>query len=373
MKNRYLPVDALRGLIMVIMAIDHSSAFIARQHSSEWWAGAMTAYTEAAPFLTRLVTHLCAPGFFFLMGAGIYWFAAARRAAGWSEGQIAKRTALRGLAIFGLGQLLEAPVIFVQTMMSKPAEQWSVTNAPPPIDGTSLLWGLITLSGLGMAMMLSAAILRFGPWVWASAAWGSVVLTNTFMPADGTVGPLWETVLLAPGLSQHVMVIYPALPWFGATALGMCFAYWWKGRGEFWVGLGAIGLGVALRLAGGWGNIRAPRDGSWIEFLNNVKYPPSLVFLLLFIGFDLVLLAWLRRAPEGWQKALAVFGQTPLFYYLAHFYLLMGVGLVFFREAGGMGALYLVWALVVLGLYPVCKWYRGFKLGKPAESFWRMF
>src|SRR6187401_887737 len=108
--SRYHSVDALRGLIMMIMAIDHASALIARQHSSEFWAGSMSAYTSAFPFLTRWITHICAPGFFFLMGAGIYWFAAARREAGWSEATAIRRIVWRGFAIFLIGQLFEAPL-----------------------------------------------------------------------------------------------------------------------------------------------------------------------------------------------------------------------------------------------------------------------
>ena len=99
---RYHSVDALRGLIMMIMAIDHASAFIARQHASEFWSGAMSSYSSTFPFLTRWITHLCAPGFFFLMGAGIYWLAAARRDAGDTQAAVVRRTVLRGL-VLGLG------------------------------------------------------------------------------------------------------------------------------------------------------------------------------------------------------------------------------------------------------------------------------
>src|SRR5205809_2325898 len=106
---RYQSVDALRGLIMMIMAIDHASALIARQHASEFWAGAMSAYTSAFPFLTRWITHICAPGFFFLMGAGIYWFAAARREAGGSEAAAIRRIVWRGFAILLTGQVFETP------------------------------------------------------------------------------------------------------------------------------------------------------------------------------------------------------------------------------------------------------------------------
>ncbi len=137
-----------------------------------------------------------------------------------------------------------------------------------------------------------------------------------------------------------------------------------------------IGLAVALRMAGGWGNIRPPRDGGWIEFLNNVKYPPSLVFWTMSVGVDLLLLVLLLRLPESWKSErspLIIFGQTPLFFYLTHFYLLMACAFAFFREAGGLVQLYLMWVAVLVALYPVCAWYRRFKLSKPPESYWRLF
>ena len=89
----------------------------------------------------------------------------------------------------------------------------------------------------------------------------------------------------------------------------------------------------------------------------------------------LLVLAVLIRLPDGWKadwSPLIVFGQTPLFYYLAHFYFLMMCGFLFFREAGSIGDLYLMWVVTLVVLYPVCAVYRRFKLGKPRESLWRM-
>ena len=375
MNQRYHSVDALRGLIMIFMAIDHSSAFIARQHASEFWAGAMSAYSSAFPFLTRLITHLCAPGFFFLMGAGIYWFAASRRAAGWTETQIARRTALRGLAIFLTGQLLETPIMYLQSIMKPAAVSLNRITAPPPIDGSELYWGLITLAGLGMVMMVCALLLRLPRWAWIVTAALCVFATNTLLPASGKIGPLWQAVLLTPGLTQHVIVIYPVIPWLAAAAAGMVFGHWWRtnpdGDRRIWIiGLTLIIIGVALRAAGGWGNIRPPRDAGWIEFLNNVKYPPSLVFLCLSIGVDLLLLQLLRHTKAN--SPLITFGQTPLFFYIAHFYLLAAFGLTLFKEAGSLEMAYVMWAVVLVLLYPVCRWYQQFKLTKPAESLWRL-
>ena len=376
MNQRYHSVDALRGLIMIFMAIDHASAFIARQHASEFWAGAMSAYNSAFPFLTRLITHLCAPGFFFLMGAGIYWFAASRRAAGWTESQIARRTALRDLAIFLTGQLLETPIMYLQSIMKPAAVSLNRITAPPPIDGSELYWGLITLAGLGMVMMVCALLLRLPGWAWIVTAALCVFATNTLLPASGKIGPLWQAVLLTPGLTQHVIVIYPVIPWLAAAAGGMLFGHWWRtnpdGDRRIWmIGLALLAIGIALRAAGGWGNIRPPRDAGWIEFLNNVKYPPSLVFLCLSIGVDLLLLQLLRHTKAN--SPLITFGQTPLFFYIAHFYLLAAFGLTVFKEAGSLEMAYVMWAVVLVLLYPVCRWYQQFKLTKPAESLWRLF
>lgn len=380
--SRYTAIDALRGFIMIVMAIDHASAFIARQHSSEFWAGAMSSYTSAAAFLTRWITHLCAPGFFFLMGAGIEWFAVSRRAAGWTESAIARRIAIRGFALFLAGQIFETPLLVIQTLLKPAAVQLSRVTAPPPNDGSALYWGMITLSGLGMVMMVCAALLRFRPAAWIAVSALCVVATNTLLPASGKPAGLWQAILLAPGLSQHVIVVYPVTPWLAGAAAGLWFGHWWRSqRGEstnrvLAAGVILVLIAVALRASGGWGNIRPPRDSSWIEFLNNVKYPPSLVFWTMSLGIDLLVLSLLMRAPEAWKSArspLIVFGQTPLFFYIVHFYLFAAFGFTLFREAGSLTHLYLMWIVALVLLYPACVWYRGFKSAKPAESIWRMF
>jgi uncharacterized membrane protein len=374
--SRYLAVDAYRGLIMILMAIDHSSALIARQHATEFWAGAMSAYDSAFPFLTRWVTHLCAPGFFFLMGAGIYW------AAGDDRAGAVRRTLVRGLAIFVSAQLFEAPILFLQGSLKPPEVSLNRVAAPPPIDGSALYWGLITLSGLGMVMMVCALLLRLRPWMWLAVAALCLAATNSLLPASGKPGPLWATVLLAPGLSQHVLVVYSVIPWLAGAAAGLYFAHWWRrdpegAGGRVWMlGAGLLALAVAVRAAGGWGNIRLPRDASWIEFLNNVKYPPSLVFWTMSLGVGLLLLALLVRLPD-WVKSdrspLIVFGQTPLFFYVAHFWGLTALAFAFFREPSTLEGCYGVWLAVLVLLYPACAWYRGFKQSKPRDSLWRLF
>lgn len=379
---RYHAVDAYRGLIMIIMAIDHASATAARQHASEFWAGAMSAYQSAFPFLTRWITHLCAPGFFFLMGAGIYWQAAARQNSSSGLGASTNRTLLRGFILFALAQLLETPLLFITGALKPAAVSLNRITAPPPNDGSSLVWGMITLTGLGLVMMACGLLLKLRPWAWLAVSALCTLATHSLLPASGKPGPLWATILLTAGISQHSLVVYPVIPWLAVSAAGMYFGYWWRRDPEnasrrVWIwGLALLATGTLLRALGGWGNIRPPRDASWIEFLNNVKYPPSLVFWTMSVGIGLLLLTLLLRLPQlsnSPRSPLIVFGQTPLFFYLAHFYLLTAGAFIFYREASSLQGAYLAWIIVVILLYPVCLRYRDFKMSKPRDSLWRLF
>jgi len=110
--------------------------------------------------------------------------------------------------------------------------------------------------------------------------------------------------------------------------------------------------------------------------LNNVKYPPSLVFWTMSLGIALLLLALLVRLPKSVKSErspLIVFGQTPLFFYVTHFYLLALCAFVFFRKPASLEGMYIVWAAVLVALYPVCAWYRNFKMNRPRDSLWRLF
>ena len=136
--KRLLAVDALRGLIIVLMALDHANFFIAQQHSSgEYWGGSFPSYDHVLPFLTRVLTHLCAPGFFFLMGVGMLLFAESRRKLGWSELKIMAHFWLRGALL----------MVLQLTLINR---AWELSPR----------WGLETYIGvlfaLGLAMILGS-------------------------------------------------------------------------------------------------------------------------------------------------------------------------------------------------------------------------
>ena len=365
-------LDAWRGLIMALMAVDHVSAFVARRHAAEYWGGAWTRYDSAAWFLTRFATHLCAPGFFFLMGAGMALFAASRLRLGWSEGRVAGFLCKRGLLLLAVNHLIENPAWGLGLFSGR------VHGAEAAMPGAVLppLAVFTVLTGLGLAIVAAAPLLRCGDRVWWAAGVLALAASAIFTPGPEHAAdayPLGLRLLFLPGQSGRAIVMYPLIPWFGLTAFGVLFGRWIARDPERplrlapWIGAALVAAAVALRAAGGFGNLRAPRDGSWIEFLNFIKYPPSLVFSLFLLGVNLML----ARVVRGeWLRTI---GQAPLFFYIAHLYLYAAIGALCFRDGAGLAAMYAVWAAGLVPLYFSCRWYAKFKRSRPEESVWRFF
>lgn len=371
---RLAPLDALRGFIMIVMALDHANLFIAHAHPrSEMWAGSFPTYNDPSAFLTRAITHLAAPGFFWLMGAGMILLAHARRKVGWSEGRIARFLVTRG-----------ALLILLQIFVEDPAWIWGS-------GGTFSFWNvpvyLGVLYGLGSAMILGALLLRLDWRALLAISTGLLIGTEIvirFFVADALAFSPWIHLLLLPGRTAYISVLYPILPWLGVTAFGMAFGHWLIENAEqayrraLYLGLAFLAAYVPLRAWNGFGNIRAMVGDGWIAFLNNVKYPPSITFLLLALGIDLTLLfAFSRRALPILIRPLSpliVFGITPLFFYLAHLYLYGFIGRTFFPNGTpNIPAMYPYWLLGLLILYPLCYAYGAFKQTRAPDSVWRFF
>ena len=124
-------LDSLRGLIILLMALDHASLFVAEQHWSEYWGLPLPNYGDALSLLTRVVSHLCAPGFFALMGAGMTLFAMTRRDRGWSEGRIAKHFATRGAVLIVVDFVLVLPAFALGTLEAILNENTALMPAVP--------------------------------------------------------------------------------------------------------------------------------------------------------------------------------------------------------------------------------------------------
>jgi uncharacterized membrane protein len=371
--TRLLPVDALRGLIIVFMALDHASYFVAQRHSSgEMWGGPFPFYTDPLAFLTRLITHLSAPGFFFLMGVGMYLFASARRKQGWSEWSILRFFLTRGAILIALKFLLINRAWELSPSGWGPQVYIGVLFA---LGGTLIL-GSFFLRLKNDYLLILAAVLFVGTELLLPARWGDMPLTN---PID-----LLAPLLIFPGGMSQIGLWsnYPVLPWLELVIFGIAFGQWLADdapqayRRALLLGSVFLLAFVVLRALNGFGNIRPGMGGTWIDFFNVVKYPPSMTFTLLTTGVNLILLSAFARAGARLRPVLgvlAVFGRTPLFFYTVHLFLYAGLGWLFTPRGTSIPAMFPFWLLGLLILYPLCLWFGRLKQRQPATSILRLF
>ena len=361
--GRQRALDALRGVIIIFMALDHANYFIAQQHSSgEYWGGAFPVYTDVPSFLTRFVTHFCAPGFFLLMGAGMSYFAASRRDRGWSWGAILRHFLYRGLVLIAL-----------QLLIVNFAWRWGPFPFPTYYIGV--------LIALGGAMILGSLLLPLGDLLLAGLT--AVLFVGTeFLHPDPA---LWDNLpidvpnllLIRPGGDGFLWSNYPILPWLELVLFGMLLGRWMrkdprKTLTRTWVfGAAFLVLFLVLRSLDGFGNIR-PRLGSdWMDFLNPVKYPPSMTFTLLTTGVNLIALSalgWLSQRKAHWLNVFTAFGRAPLFIYVVHLFLYLALGRLLTPNGSALLPMYALWLLGLAVLYPLAVWFSGWKVRQPASS-----
>ena len=380
--GRLTGLDAHRGLIMMVMAIDHASYFVARVHSLEIWGAALPSYPDVAWFWTRWVTHLCAPGFFFLMGVSMALFAAGRRRAGWVEARITRFFVVRGFLLVLLQLIVEDPAWVLGDLSAAPGLP-IVRGGPMPGEGAGVPAYFGVLYALGGAMVFWAFLRRAPLWLIAVLSAAAVGATQVVTPGFGREAVLYSPLarlLFIPGQTGRWVVLYPLVSWLGPAGLGLIFGrFLQKDEGSAGTAAGLTGLAflflfVITRIGGGFGNLNAVPPG-WVGFLNVVKYPPSLAFLSIFVAVNLMLMAaWRRAGPlfSGPFNPLRVFGRTALFFYLVHLWFFTLLGL-FFRAGCGLAAMYGCWLLGLAILYPLCIWYDRLKRRTAVDSFWRFF
>ena len=361
--SRLVALDALRGLIIVFMALDHANYFIAQRHSSgEYWGGPFPSYTDPATFLTRFVTHFCAPGFFLLMGAGMALFTASRRQRGWSWGAVLRHFLIRGILLIAL-QLLVVNLAWGWGPFPFPAFYIGVLIA---LGGTMILGSLLLplddlpLAGITLALFIGTELLHPSP-----SQWGLITVD------------LPNLLLIRPGGTESVWSNYPILPWLELVTLGMLLGRWVRRSPQaafsrLWmIGLGFLAAFLVLRGLDGFGNIR-PRPGrDWMDFLNPVKYPPSMTFTLLTTGVNLILIssfAWLSRLKTDWLPILTVFGRAPLFVYVLHLFIYLALGHLLTPQGSSLVVMYGLWLLGLAMIYPLAGWYARWKAHQPADS-----
>ncbi len=379
---RLASIDILRGLVMVIMALDHTRDFLTSVRTPP----EDLAHTYGVLFFTRFITHYCAPVFAFLAGTGA--FLSTRR--GKSISQLSQFFLTRGVWLV----LLELTIVDFA---------WGFV----PWAHGGVIWIL------GWSMMAMALIVRMP--LRRIAALGLVMiashnLLDSINPTS--FGSLyWVWILLhSPGripLTPHFFfsVRYVLIPWVGVMAAGFAFGsllsrpdrrtwiltigisatvLFFFLRGINLYGNGIVGLAFGYpRSAGPW-SVQPTFSLTLISFFNTLKYPPSLDYLLMTLGPSLILLGLLdgAKAERGLSRILLVFGRVPLFYYVLHLYLIHLIAIVvalafhqpvwhgtviadFAQRPNGYGHglpfVYAMWITAVAILYIPCRWFMEFR------------
>jgi uncharacterized membrane protein len=374
-------IDLLRGVVIVLMALDHVKGNIARLPFEP------LDLTQTAPayFLTRWVTHFCAPVFVFLAGTGAFLYGARGR----SKRELAWFLLSRGvwLIVLELTVIRFSWFLNVNYLFSFGQVIWAIG------------WAMIMLAGL--VFLPISAVTVFGL--------ALIAFHNLFdgvHAADwGKYRWLWCILhtgeMLEPFPNRNFLPFYPLIPWVGVLAAGyglgplMLLDPKRRRRELLGLGLALILLFVALRYSNFYGDKVTHRPGQpgpwsmqkdWLftafSFVNCQKYPPSLVFLLMTLGPALVFLGLAEGEPGRLGRFFIVFGRVPLFFYLLHWFVIKGVaiGLAYLRyqradwmygtPAQGavppdygysLWVVYGVWLGVVLFLFPLCYWFAGVK------------
>lgn len=377
--TRLISVDVLRGLVMVIMALDHTRDFL----TNVPFVPEDLAHTNGLLFFTRFITHFCAPVFSFLAGTGAY-LATTR---GKTVQQVSWFFFTRGLWLV----LLEITIVdFAWTF-----QPWAAAG---------VIWIL------GWSMVCMALLVRM-PVRWVGIFGVAMVATHNLLDgirpeSFGKLSWLWM-MLHVPGaipITPHFtfLNLYVLIPWVGVMAAGFAFGTVLvrpdRRKWTLMLGVSATVLFLVLRGFNLYGNGTAGFPfsvGPWnhqatptltvISFLNTLKYPPSLQYLLMTLGPALIFLGLCDqvRAESGWGRILLVYGRVPLFYYVLHIYLvhlatiamaavshqptswLWHGGFFLNPTPAGYGhdlpLIYGIWLLVVAVLYLPCRWFMEFK------------
>jgi len=359
---RYRNIEILRGLIMILMAIDHCFLTIYQDHFGEFWNSDLPNYGSNAVFLTRWASNICAPGFALLMGMSVAIFHS-KRSNNIDNQSIRSIIIKRGLVLIILQQLLNLPSLLFKT-----------SN----IENMQVFRGGV-LYALGAAMIILALLLTWNKQKLLFLGLFTIVM-NYLIANYSLAHPSNNTaihLLFTPGINQWVSVNYPLLPWLGIAIIGMSLGRYYiddkiKFINRSWkVALTLMLIFIVLRLIN-WGDYNHNVDtSSLINFLAIIKYPPSVAFVVITFSI-LGGLFWFISKYEKITilQPLLVFGKVPLFFYFAHYYLYIIIS-KFTNHAISLNAMYLLWVLGLIVLYPVCKYYGQFKKQQSENSFWR--
>jgi uncharacterized membrane protein len=377
---RFTSIDMLRGLVIVIMAIDHTRDFFSTAMSIDPMSDPNVGLPLA---FTRWITHFCAPVFVLLSGT--------------SAGLMVARKSATELCRFLLTRGLW--LIFVEIFIISTATSFS-PGGIEQLGGKTLAF-MQVIWAIGASMVLLSALQFLGRKVCLALG---VVIVLGHNALDGhwpvsqgivdTSPPLWAALHVPMSKVAgpfHFLFLYPLLPWLGVMLLGFGASVLFerpaaaRNRALLLWGIAITAGFILLRFIDGYGEpnhwqSQARGAATLVDFLNTTKYPPSLLFLAMTLGPAAILCAFADRIHGFFKDTFVMFGRVPFAFYVAHFYLLHTLSLLlgvvqgvqvselltfppFYPKNYGVSLpmVYAVWALVVVSLYPFCRWVASVK------------
>ncbi|MES2748345.1 MAG: heparan-alpha-glucosaminide N-acetyltransferase domain-containing protein [Bacteroidota bacterium] len=381
-KTRIQSIDLLKGLVMVIMALDHVRDYF--HYSAYLFSPTDPDQTTLPIFFTRFITHFCAPTFCFLAGTSAF--------------MVGKRKSKAELSSFLLKRGLW--LVFIELTIVNFAWFFDIHFRNP---------ALLVIWSLGISMIVLAAVIHL-PRKFILAFSLLFIFGHNLLDTVHYDGNVFWTILHERGIIKltdglEFIVAYPLIPWIAVMALGYYFGAFYNStfdstkRKKLFnlIGILAIFAFIILRFSNAYGDAKLYTDyettaKDLISFFNLSKYPPSLLYLLMTLGTALLFLANAEKLKGKVVDFFSTFGRVPFFYYILHLYLIHLVALLFAELSGfgwqsmilgewmtkvpalkGFGyplwVVYAVWIGVILVLYPLCKKFDNYKQNHK-EKWW---
>ncbi len=376
LQKRISSIDIARGLVMIIMALDHVRDLL--HDASLTQSPTNLATTTPILFFTRWITHLCAPTFVFLAGVSAY-ISYTR-----SQNKKENRNFLWKRGIW----LIVAELILINFAL------W--------FDFQFRIVMFLVIAAIGVGLILVAAVIKVNPNKIGIIALIILLAHNLlqYLPKiNNEFGNTLMSIFFRPGMHKIspdtlFFVAYPIIPWVAILLLGFACGRIFEQHEHkqksilLKAAIASLLLFFVLRFVNIYGDPqqwKTEKDGvfTMLSFFNVTKQPPSLLFISLFLGIMFLLLRFAEKLPDKIQSVISVYGKVPLFYYLVHFYLIRTAVFImvfsqgfqwkdllfgpfqFGRPVSGSGislwAVYIAWILLVILLYPLCKWYGDYK------------
>ncbi|OQP58336.1 DUF1624 domain-containing protein [Niastella populi] len=373
--KRIYSIDLMRGIVMIIMALDHVRDLLHTTSLTDQPTNLAT--TTPALFFTRWVTHLCAPTFVFLSGVSAFVSMKNR-----NDMYATRRFLLiRGVWLMAL--------------------EFTLVNFGLLFDVRFKILIFEVIAAIGLGFIVLAFLINRSPKTIGIIGLAIMFLHNLAPLVPGSESSVFKKVLMpffAPGViplggDRSCFMAYPPLPWLAIMLIGFATARFFtleiqKQRSVFLkLALASFTMFIILRAINIYGDPvpwSQQKNGvyTFLSFINLTKYPPSLQFCLLFPGIMFLILSAVQGIKGKITDVISVYGKVPLFYFLVHFYIIHSLvfvmvflqgfspsdlefGFNFGRPKSGSGlalwAIYLVWTGIVVVMYPLCKWYARYK------------